>query len=250
MMKRNEEIRLRLIALEHGISDALNIDIESDHRSALLDNIHDEIESLKSMFDNQSGCKGKCKDTSNLAILVNVYMNNLVKIELDAIITKAVSSLTDRQKFVLDQRVNCGASLVEIAESMGVEKERVRQIESKMYRRLSTILRHEFDPAKIYPKISVVSEPESYPLNDSVTITCNDETKIEELNLSVRLYNALNRANILTMRDIINAVIDTSIFQVRNLGKKSLMELRDKLLTYGVDEQYLNGIDLYIGGKE
>lgn len=250
IMKRNEEIRLRLIALEHSINDVLNIDIESGHRDALIDNVHNEIESLKAMFDNQHGRKAKCSDTTNLAILVNVYMNNLVRIELDEIITKAVSSLTDREKFVLDQRVNCGASLADIAESLGVIMERVRQIEAKMYRKISTTLRHELDPAKIYPKISVVVEQESYPLTDSVTILCDLETSIKDMNLSARLYNALDRAKILTIHDIIRAVADTSIFQVRNLGKKGLAELREKLLTYGVDEQYLNGIDLYLKEKE
>ena len=54
------------------------------------------------------------------------------------------------------------------------------------------------------------------------------ETAIEDLDLSVRAYNCLKRAGIHTLQDLINKS-DTDIMKIRNLGKKSLKEVLDKV---------------------
>ena len=54
------------------------------------------------------------------------------------------------------------------------------------------------------------------------------ETTIEELDLSVRSYNCLKRAGINTLQELTNKS-ETEMIKVRNLGRKSLEEVKAKL---------------------
>ena len=56
---------------------------------------------------------------------------------------------------------------------------------------------------------------------------------IEEMDLSVRSYNCLKRANIHTVEDLTKKTED-DMLKVRNLGKKSLEEVIHKLESYGL----------------
>lgn len=59
------------------------------------------------------------------------------------------------------------------------------------------------------------------------------ETQIEELDLSVRAYNCLKRAGIHTLQDITN-MTENQMMKIRNLGKKSLKEVMDKIKDMGL----------------
>ena len=54
------------------------------------------------------------------------------------------------------------------------------------------------------------------------------ETAIEDLDFSVRDYNCLKRAGIHTLQDLVNKS-DAEVMKIRNLGKKSLKEVLDKV---------------------
>ena len=56
---------------------------------------------------------------------------------------------------------------------------------------------------------------------------------IEEMDLSVRSYNCLKRANIHTVEDLTRKTED-EMLKVRNLGRKSLDEVILKLQSYGL----------------
>ncbi len=58
------------------------------------------------------------------------------------------------------------------------------------------------------------------------------EMTIEELDLSVRSFNCLKRAGINTVDDLINKS-EEEMMKVRNLGKKSFDEVKEKLKTLG-----------------
>lgn len=60
------------------------------------------------------------------------------------------------------------------------------------------------------------------------------EMPIEELELSVRSYNCLKRAGILTVEDLTNKT-EAHMMKVRNLGKKSLDEVTNKLHLLGLN---------------
>ncbi len=59
------------------------------------------------------------------------------------------------------------------------------------------------------------------------------EMTIEEMDLSVRSYNCLKRANIHTVEDLTKKTED-DMLKVRNLGKKSLDEVIAKLISLGL----------------
>ena len=58
------------------------------------------------------------------------------------------------------------------------------------------------------------------------------EMTIEELDLSVRSFNCLKRAGINTVEDLISKS-EEEMMKVRNLGRKSFEEVRDKLTSLG-----------------
>ncbi|MGI6787444.1 MAG: DNA-directed RNA polymerase subunit alpha [Acholeplasmataceae bacterium] len=68
--------------------------------------------------------------------------------------------------------------------------------------------------------------------------------KIEELDMSVRLFNALKRAGISTVGGLLK-MREEEIIKIRNLGRKSLKELKECLAEHNLELKsgYLNGYD-------
>ncbi|QUN12667.1 DNA-directed RNA polymerase subunit alpha [Clostridium sp. C1] len=75
--------------------------------------------------------------------------------------------------------------------------------------------------------MEVMSETEEDTSNKVLDMT------IEELDLSVRSYNCLKRAGIQTVQELASKSEDDMI-KVRNLGKKSLKEVKEKLIELGL----------------
>lgn len=59
------------------------------------------------------------------------------------------------------------------------------------------------------------------------------DARIEELDFSVRTYNCLKKADVLTVRELVQ-LTEADLMNVRNFGKKSLGEVRDKLAQLGL----------------
>ena len=75
-------------------------------------------------------------------------------------------------------------------------------------------------------KATVVDKPES-PRAKVLELT------IEELDLSVRSFNCLKRANINNVEDLISRTGE-DMMKVRNMGRKSLEEVQNKLAAMGL----------------
>lgn len=76
--------------------------------------------------------------------------------------------------------------------------------------------------------------------NPAAVETVTEETSsglqhklIEDLELSVRSYNCLKRAGITTVEELIDKTED-ELMHVRNLGKKSLKEVKEKIYSLGL----------------
>ena len=76
--------------------------------------------------------------------------------------------------------------------------------------------------------------------NGAILVTSDDDTQttvlsmtIEELDFSVRSFNCLKRAGINTVEDLISKTED-DMMKVRNLGRKSLEEVINKLAMMGL----------------
>ena len=72
-----------------------------------------------------------------------------------------------------------------------------------------------------------LSEPEEDNLSKVMEMT------IEDLDLSVRAYNCLKRAGINTVSELVQRNQE-DMMKVRNLGKKSLEEVEQKLQALGL----------------
>ncbi len=60
------------------------------------------------------------------------------------------------------------------------------------------------------------------------------EMKIEQLDLSVRLFNALKRSGIYTVAQILK-LTEEDVMRLRSLGRKSFRELKEKLAEHGLE---------------
>ena len=76
-------------------------------------------------------------------------------------------------------------------------------------------------------EIDLEKDPEAKPVDTSVS------GSIEDLDLSVRSYNCLKRAGIGTVSELTQKT-ETEMMKVRNLGKKSLLEVKSKLIERGL----------------
>ncbi len=65
------------------------------------------------------------------------------------------------------------------------------------------------------------------------TIAKKLETAIEEVEFSVRAYNCLKRAGVHTIQDLVDKK-EVEVTKIRNLGKKSLKEVIDKVAELGL----------------
>lgn len=175
-------------------------------------------------------------DNSSLGILIKTLIPNIE----ERIIKKIENSnLGDRELKILKYRLIDELTLEQVGDLLGFTRERIRQIEAKAYRKL----RH---PSKRFSDILETKDIEYYKnlMNEffeTVEINVNkvekledsdtdllQEIPIEDLNLTLRTYNCLKRAGINNVYDLQNYSI-TDIKKIKNLGKKSLEELLDKL---------------------
>jgi DNA-directed RNA polymerase subunit alpha len=59
------------------------------------------------------------------------------------------------------------------------------------------------------------------------------EARIEELDFSVRTYNCLKKANVLTVGELVQ-ITEQDLMNIRNFGRKSLNEVKEKLAQLGL----------------
>jgi DNA-directed RNA polymerase subunit alpha len=70
--------------------------------------------------------------------------------------------------------------------------------------------------------------------DEAEVVTKSTNMMIEDLDLSVRSYNCLKRAGIQTVEELTQKTED-EMMRVRNLGKKSLKEVKDKIYELGLN---------------
>ncbi|WP_298817140.1 DNA-directed RNA polymerase subunit alpha [Chloroflexus sp.] len=79
----------------------------------------------------------------------------------------------------------------------------------------------------------MVAEPEAQPEANGLEIPASIyDTSIETLELSTRTYNCLKRAEITKIGQVLQ-MDEKALLSVRNLGQKSMEEIRDKLIERG-----------------
>jgi DNA-directed RNA polymerase subunit alpha len=92
-------------------------------------------------------------------------------------------------------------------------------------------------------------EPEDQPAPSGLAIPADIyDTPIEELDLSTRTYNCLKRADITKVGQVLQ-MDEKALLSVRNLGQKSMEEIRDKLVERGYIPRVSISADLSPNGS-
>ncbi len=76
-------------------------------------------------------------------------------------------------------------------------------------------------------------------VGDETQLAAKD-ARIEELDFSVRTYNCLKKANILTIGELVQ-ISEQDLMGIRNFGKKSLAEVKEKLAQMGLSLKKIGG---------
>lgn len=144
--------------------------------------------------------------------------------------------LSEREFRVISLRYDEGLSLEEAGKILGVTRERVRQVESHAIQKL----RARKDHFRMVPEYRVEYLERQVKLLQLQIANCKVDGKeksenvpIEDLNLSVRSYNCLRNAGILTLAQLAQKK-ESEIMRMRNLGKKSFLEIRKKMTEHGL----------------
>lgn len=148
-----------------------------------------------------------------------------LNVDLDVLeerIEKMLDEIPPKEKDVLCYRYKEQLTLKVVAEKCGLTAGRIGQIESKALMRLRFPRRSDFIKTGIY----IEKQKESTMENMSP-----DTMLIEHLGLPVRTYNCLKRAGYNTLKELL-MMSDNDFWQVRNMGAKSIEEVKEKLKPY------------------
>jgi len=72
------------------------------------------------------------------------------------------------------------------------------------------------------------------------------DTKIEQLDLSVRLFNSLKRSGITTVGELLK-LSEEEVMRLRSLGRKSFKELKEKLAEHGLEFEHSSSKEARFG---
>ena len=100
----------------------------------------------------------------------------------------------------------------------------------------SQILIDHFDLFTTLPE-AILDEPEEEPVTEETEEVEEDQIynkPIEDLDLSLRSYNCLKRAEINTVGDIVTKDLQ-ELSKIRNFGKKSFAEVEEKITALGLE---------------
>jgi len=170
---------------------------------------------------------------------------------IDENLDLALKTIPERSANMFKLAYKYGYTAKAIGLKEGITGERVNQIVRKTLRRLRSpqkkkILQYGqeyFDLQENIEHLKVefrkkieelkykIANPEIIEINKDDLV---DYSKIENLDLSVRSYNCLKRAGINTIGELTQKT-EEEMMRVRNLGRKSLMEIKKKLFEmYGI----------------
>lgn len=177
---------------------------------------------------------------------------NVVLRQFESNFDKVSIILSEREKRVLNARFKEFKTLEKIGAELDVTRERVRQIELRAIKKLKNQKEQFLQDENIYQLVrqqeyenivkqltyeaalEVIKNYELAHKEQAETIKkekYKDES-IENLDLSVRSYNALMRANLTTIGKVKDAIDDGKLFRVRNLGRKSYNEIQSRVADY------------------
>ena len=191
----------------------------------------------------------------NWVVFHKINLTKDLTSDLDEIFNKY---LTKRESSVLKLKYASSLTLEMIGIIFNVNKERIRQIEGRAIRKLrkngimelilySTRKEKEsaLDDIRVLKLQIKKHEKALIDYNQTpVTTYTNDKEydsllkkDLDQLNISIRTYNSLIRADLRTIEDVLKIITDVKLLKIRSFGKKAFFELlsaleEENLITY------------------
>lgn len=162
----------------------------------------------------------------------------------------ALATLTEREQEVIRQRYAECKTLKAVGALHGVGQERIRQIQAKAVRKLrhptraimfkaaalADLQEQHAECNKLKKECERLGKAlEILTPGAGIAMAATLDIPLDDLDLSVRAYNCLRRAGKNTLGDI-KKMTEAELMGVRNLGRRSLEEVKAKLREYGVTE--------------
>lgn len=144
-------------------------------------------------------------------------------IPIDSFFTPVLRTTYTVEKTRVDRRTNYDKLHLEVETNGAIKPHEAVSLASKMMMEYLTVI---VDLDEETHGLSFISEKEEKVEHEKL------EKPIEELDLSVRSFNCLKRAGINTLQELILKT-EEEMMRVRNLGRKSLKEVKDKLEELG-----------------
>ncbi|HPX84052.1 MAG TPA: DNA-directed RNA polymerase subunit alpha [Bacilli bacterium] len=158
-----------------------------------------------------------CKDKNGNTIIS--------RIATDAIYTPVTKVRYDVEKTRVDENVDYEKLTMEVWTNKSITAANAASLASKFL----------IDHFVVVARLNEIVIEQDYMYEREEKITNRKlEKKIEELDLSVRSYNCLKRAGINTVGELAQKA-EEEMMRVRNLGRKSLKEVVQKLREIGLD---------------
>lgn len=163
--------------------------------------------------DNKVFCKDK-------------YGNTIIsRIAIDSIYTPVTKVRYDVEKTRVDENVDYDKLTLEVWTNKGISPVDAASLASKF------LIQH----FEVVSQLNQYVNEQDYMYEREEKVANKKlEKKIEELDLSVRSYNCLKRAGIHTVGELAQKT-EEEMMRVRNLGRKSLKEVVQKLREIGLD---------------
>jgi len=145
-------------------------------------------------------------------------------IAIDSIYTPVTNVAFHVDKTRVDNEANFDKLTIEVTTNGSIDAKEALAIASKM------MIEH----LNVLVELSETASSTDYMIEPNNDQSNSDLNKtVEELDLSVRSYNCLKRASINTVSDLTD-MSEEEMMKVRNLGRKSLKEIKEKLEGMGL----------------
>lgn len=217
----------------------------------------------KALLDKENKEIGKYPTYPYNALKIVLNDDEIDKLDIELIDKYdeiAEKYLKTQEHFCLTQHCKNEQSLQKIADCLLLTRERIRQIVYKASKKMVHYLK-SYEKYKEKEQLEHEKKVEEEKLNEyrerlvqefyrrgiytqemelvfgpiDVYPTLNtqyNQITIEDLDLSVRSYNCLRRAGIQTLQELCDKT-EIDMMKVRNLGRKSLKEIKEKMAEYG-----------------
>jgi len=152
------------------------------------------------------------------------YLESVGEIAIDSIYTPIANASYVVEKTRVGQDASYDKLMIDIKTNGSLKPEEAISLASKLLVEHFNILVDLNDVGKL---ASFINERE----DDSQGHVL--DMPIEDLDLSVRAYNCLKRHGVETVQDLAN-LKEEDIIKVKNLGKKSMKEIKEKLIDLGL----------------